>query len=430
MSDRPSFLDLYKRVVDGTKPCWEYHAWCMLATLSVFAGKRFWFEFGPYIYDCKTYVVLVGDAGSGKSSAMDRAKNIVRAAQCCPVSASQTSKEAMTQEMSGEKFLGKKYYLRGIKREYNQLAIFATEFTQFIGINPIGMLDFLTTVWSEMVYEVKTKHQGNDFIPEPYITMCACMTPGTAQGFLKQNILTSGFARRTAFVFSNTSNIVHIPSYTNEQKEAEKACVDFGRMLQTKSGRFDWTPELKDYYCAWNQDNEEKKRERPECMRGWYESKGEMLFKVSMLVALANEFGDRLVLDVPHYKLALHYCTLLEKNLERVFQGAGINRNAQASNGICNMLLALGRPMNEKHILAQFFDQATSANDLKDTITHLVTVGRIAEYPIVDPATKAPLGRLLGAPETIKTLTVEKAVFYFLRPVGEPPEDPLSGQHP
>ena len=408
-----SFISSYFKTIEDSEPPFEYHAWCMLSTLSVFAGRRFWFPFGPLNYYPNLYVVLVGEPAMRKSTAMSRAKNIVRASGVCPVAATQQSKQSISLEMSHEKFTGRKYFEYNKQTvEYNQYAIFATELTQFIGIDPLGMLDFLTTVWDEAVYEVKTKNKGNDFVRGPYITLCACMTPELVKGFLRQNLLTGGFARRTAFVFSSTKNIVPIPSYTEAQQEAERQCVEFGKMIQHRSGPFDWTEQLKKFYIDWNFENEKTLRERPPTTRGWYQSKAEMLFKVSMLIALSemDKPDTSLLLDIPHYKAALKFCAYVEQNLERVFEGAGINPNANAAAQICRMLEALDRPMNRKHIEAMFFDQATSLNELRDTITHLISVGRLAEKTIT--VSNAVMGSVIGTPGSLTRYTdAQLAVF-------------------
>jgi hypothetical protein len=319
----------------------------MLATLSVFAGRRFWFPFGSLRFYPNLYVTLVGDPGGGKSTAMNRAKAIVRSAAVCPVAASQITKEALMQKMSSTHegkpkpvpFAGQRFFTYEDQRhEYNQYAIFATELTQFIGVNPMGFLEFLTAVWDEPVVEVETKNKGCDYVLGPYVTMLACMTPDIVKGYLKMNILSSGFARRNAFVFSSDKNIVHWPEFTEEQQAAEERCVAFGKRIQSRCGAFGVSQECRTFYEDWDTENENTIKDRSPAIRGWFESKGEMLWKIAMLVALAEE--SPLVIEVPHYKLALQFCAMLEKNLTRVFEGTGINPNAQAASQICRMLEA------------------------------------------------------------------------------------------
>src|SRR5215831_12020017 len=149
-----SFISDYLEFTSNTESPTDYHKWACMSALSVLAGRRFWFRLGPITYYPNLYVVLVGHPGVKKSSALDRAKDIVRAVDCCPIAATQATKEFLAKAMSAEKFKGKKFFKNGDKiEEYNQYAIFATELTQFIAVNPMGMLDFLTTVYTEKVYD-------------------------------------------------------------------------------------------------------------------------------------------------------------------------------------------------------------------------------------------------------------------------------------
>ncbi len=417
MSD---FISDYFKTVEETESPFQYHVWAMLSVLSSGAGRRFWFQLGPFNYYTNLYVVLVGDPGVTKSSALGRAANIVHLSKICPVAATQTSKEAMTLEMSHEKFPGRKYFRHeNVVQEYNQYAIYAGELTQFIGINPIGFLDFLTTIWDRPVYEVKTKNKGNDFIQGPYINMLACMTPEIVKGFLKQNILSGGFARRTAWVFASTSAVIPIPSYTDEQKAAEIRCVEFLIRLQERSGQFDWTKELETFYVDWYVKNKETIRDRHPSTRGWFQSKAEMLFKLSMLICLAEE--GPLVLELRHWKIALKFCEYVEKDLERVFEGSGINPNANAAAQICRMLAAMDRPMSRKKIEAMFFDQATNLNELRDTINHLISVGKLAERELfgVVNGVRQTLGKLIGTSESFAPYS-DEVLATFLLPTPQP----------
>lgn len=404
-----SFLTDYTLMTENTSPAREYHIGTMLSVLSVMAGRRFWYQFGPMTFYPNLYVGLVGDPGLTKTSAMSRGKNIVRAAQVCPVAASQETKEYITQQMSGTEngkpkkvpFAGQRFFQNKDRRvEYNQYAIFASELVDFIAVNPQGFLDFLTAVWDDPIYEVKTKHQGQDIIVGPYVTMLSCMTPEKLKGYLKLSILTGGFARRCMWFYAAHDNAVPIPGYTEEQKAAELRCIQFFERIKGKSGEFTWTDETKAFYLDWFADNHAKWKDRHPSTRGWYKSKGEILFKLSILIALAEEEGERLVIELPYYKLAMHYCSMVEKNLERVFEGTGINPSANAAAQICRMLESPHMvPMNKKYIEAMFFDQVPSLNELRDTLTHLCSVGRLAEKQIFINNQLA--GTLLGTPSSL-----------------------------
>lgn len=334
-----------------------------------------------------------------KSSAMDRAKSIVRGVKCCPIAAAQATKEFISKAMSHEKFPGKKYFKHpdGTAEEYNQYAIFATELTQFIGVNPIGMLDFLTTVYTENVYDCDTKGQGSDLVYGPYITLLACLTPEMLKGFLKMNILTGGFSRRTIFVYGTRGGIVPIPQ--RPPPELEKGLVEWGVRIQDYAGEFSFGKGAEEWYVDWYTKLQTNLMDisKPTTV-GYYSTKHELLFKVCMLIALSETFKP--IIEIGHFELAEKYFFQpVEKNLERVFEGSGINPNSPAAVQICRMLESLSKPMNRKHIEAMFFDSATSLHELRDTIQHLVAVGRLAERTIT--VNGQLMGTVLGTPESI-----------------------------
>lgn len=423
----PTYISDYFCTTARTEPCLDYHKWSMLMTLSVFAGRRFWLPFGPYTYYPNLYVVLVGDAGSCKSSAMNRAKDIVRASQVIPMPASQSTKEALLQKMSSttdgkpkkDPYPGQKFFFHGDKKiEYNQYAIFATELTQFISQNPLGWIEFLTAVWDEPMIEVDTKNKGHDFVMHPYITMQACMTPDIVKGFLKMNILSSGFGRRTVWVYDSGPGIVARPVFTQEQKEAEERCILFGQELQKRSGAFTCSDECWVFYEEWYADNKKTLKDKAPNLQSWYRSKAEMLFKISMLIALAET--DELVITLPVYRMALSFCNGIEARMGRVFEGTGINPNAMAAAQVCRMLEAMDTPMNKKHVESAFFDQATSINELRDTLAHLCNVGRLEERSLY--ANAVLIGTVIGTPTSMQGRSDAELVGFLGRYAAPQPE--------
>lgn len=399
---KQGFIQNYMHMCEGTKPDKVYHIWCMLTTLSVFAGRRVWFPFGPRRYYPNIMTCLVGDPATGKSSAMERSLDVVREAGICPVSGTRITKEALIKRMSSEKFTGRKLYMEGTKQvEYNQYAIFATEFVDFLGLDAQGFLDFFTAAWDQPVLDTETLHAGQAVVMGPYLTLLACMTPEKLKGFMKMSVLTGGFARRCAWVYSNERNLVLRPSFSESQREAKAWLIEYGKRQQAIAGAFQITPECDALYEEWATENHHTLMDKHPSTRSWYESKGEMLFKIAMLVALGEEQG--LVLDVPHYRAAMKFCDFLEgkngERLSRVFEGAGINPNAGVSIQICHMLEALDRPMNKKHLKAMFGDQASSWRDLEDTIVHLVACERLVERNL--QANGILLGTVIGTPTSM-----------------------------
>jgi hypothetical protein len=419
-----SFLGDYFLATSNNESPPTYHRWCGLSALAAIAGRRFWFRLGPFTYYPNFYVVLVGDPGVKKSAAMDVAKDLVRKVGKIPMAASSTTKEAIATEMGHEKYPGKKFFtnpVSGMMEEYNQLAIFATEFTTFLGVNPTGMLDFLTSIYTESVYDERYKNKGSTLFVGPFITMLACMTPETVKGYLKLNILTGGFSRRTMFVYGARGRPNPWPGNTPEQQAAMKRCIEFGKDVQTLAGEFVLSEDGAEWYEEWYMKNAHALPDRRPNIQNYFSTKHEFLFKTAMLVALSERHGDKLDNQITAANLEFlnsRFFSPVEEVLERVFEGAGINPNASAAAQVCRMLEALDKPMPLKHIHAIFFDQVTSLSDLKDTLQHLIAVGRLSSRDVT--ANGQLLGTIIGTPAALLRTTDVEAALVLRAPLPQP----------
>jgi hypothetical protein len=257
--------------------------------------------------------------------------------------------------------------------------------------------------------------------------MLACMTPEIVKGFLKMNILTGGFSRRTVFVYANRGNLIPKPSLTPEQVRAQEYCVKWGEAIQHRSGEFVMSDAADKWYVDWYMNLHTKITEiaKPTTM-GYYTTKHELLFKSAMLIALSED-PERLIIDVGHFELAERFFRPVEEKLERVFEGSGINPNASSAIQICRMLEAMDRPLNKKHLEAMFFDQATSISELRDTISHLVMVGRLAERNIV--VNGQLMGTVIGTSGSIQAYNDVQLASFLVKPLGAAltPVAPIAG---
>src|SRR2546421_4508695 len=82
----------------------SYHIWSCLAAYSTILSRRVWIDRGYFQVFPNLYVVLVGDAGSGKNTAKHIAtkKLIMDQFPDVPISASVTSREDVCKFMGSE----------------------------------------------------------------------------------------------------------------------------------------------------------------------------------------------------------------------------------------------------------------------------------------------------------------------------------------
>lgn len=339
-------------------------------------------EQGIFLHYPNIYVVLVGSPGAKKSTAMNVAKKLIREIKDIPLAATAITKEALVRYMSEEDSPCKKSYknVDGVIEEYTPMSIFATELTHFMSVNPIGMIDFLTTIYDEPVYEVKTKHAGNDLIEGPYITLLGCMTPDITSNFIKMNIITGGFARRSIFVWADSkqNELFPFPTVTHEQGQAWKACIEWAQKVKKVNGKFMWSKEARDWYEAWyiNHKRNILPTIKDPMVAGYYESKHVQLIKVTMLVALSESL--ELTLEKNYFTAALGFLDEAEQNLNRVFEGTGRNELAKVASKLIETIERINQPVPIKQLKLVFFRDAQGV-DFDKIKFHLITTDQLVE---------------------------------------------------
>jgi hypothetical protein len=377
----PTFIEDYLFATSGNESPVVYHKWSCLSALSALVGRRFWFNHGPFTYYPNFYTLLVGDAGVKKSSAMDRAKDLIRAVGSIPIAATSTSKEAITKMMGDEKYEGRKKFTNSslhLEEEYTQLAIFATEFTSFLGmIAPESILDFLTGIYTEKVYDEKFKGTGNQFFPGPYVTLLGCLVPHTMKGVLKQAVVQGGFSRRTMFVYGFSAPPVAWPEYTPAQQAAFARCVSWGKEIAKHHGEMRFSETDKERFKAWYDANYNSVSDKKPVLQPYFRTKHEFLLKTLMLMTLSIDGPSARMMDFATLEyLDRNFFAPVEEHLERVFDGTGTNPEAEAAAQVCRMLESLNKPMPRKKIEALFF---ASSREITKTVDHLVMVGRLSQ---------------------------------------------------
>jgi hypothetical protein len=285
-----NFIADYLTYNSGNECPENYHIWSALSILSATVNRKIWIDMGYFEIIPNLYVCLVGEQGNRKTVAKDIAYDMFR--EVCPnipVSAESMSKEAVAQYMASEE------QARSFKDpatqkiiETHPFAIFITELKNFLSINAVTMVDFLTTIYDRKFYDVKTKNKGNDIIPNPCVTFLACETPEWLIARLKDSIISGGFCRRMLFIVESDSDVrIAFPSITKESAEAALRCKAHLKILNSPdfAGQIVWSSDAKEYYENWYKN---LKLPSDPFMKGFYRSKHIQVLKVASLCTAAD----------------------------------------------------------------------------------------------------------------------------------------------
>lgn len=330
-----SFLGDYRIFAKGSESHPTYHTFSALVALSSIISRRVWCEQGYFKVYPNLYVVLVGPPGNRKTSAMSIAKNLIREVKNVPFSAECVTKEKLIMDMSEqEQVIDKLPEQYAAQRIFTPMTVMVTELSEFLGMGSIGMINFLTTIYDQDVYEHRTKNRGEVLLTGPYLNFLACTTGDWITSYLRTDVISGGFSRRAIFVLeTGKAGRIPFPEVSAEAKSAWERVVTYARQLQKVSGPFRWHPAAKQYYIDWYTH---LKIPQEETVVGYYETKHMQLLKITMLVALSE--STELELRIEHLEFGLALLKLAEENLSRVFEGIGRNELNGAASKVLDLL--------------------------------------------------------------------------------------------
>lgn len=382
----PNFLRDYREFTSGNECHPTYHLFSSLIGLSSIISRRVWLDMDYFTIYPNLYVVLVGPPGNRKSSAMATTKYLLRELQKIPFSGECISKEKLVMDMVEQERV-----IEGLpdtfqsKRIYSPMTICVTELSEFLSISAAGMIGFLTDVYDQDFYEHKTKNKGSAVVTGPFLNLLACTTPEWITTYLRSDIISGGFSRRTLFVYETEKSArIPFPTVTPAMRAAWGRVLAHAHKLLDIRGPFIWHKEAKDFYIDWYTKLEVPKEETT---IGYFETKHIQMLKVAMLIALSE--GTELVLHKRHILGALDLLGLIEKNLGRVFQSMGRNLLNATATKVLDILRSSpgtykdtggadvkGHLIATKKLESIMFREVDQA-DLKLVMDHLTSTGKI-----------------------------------------------------
>jgi hypothetical protein len=395
-----NFLKNFLTYAEGCETPELYDLWSAVATLSSVVSRRVWINQGYYTIYPNLYIVLVGAPGGRKTTAMNMCKDMLMELGNIPFAATCMTKEALCRYMATQ--CTRSFPIpnkpNAEPKIYTPITMCLTELSHFLGTNQAHMIDFLTTIYDQEIYDAKTKNKGDDIIPGPYLTVLACTTPSNITRYLKEDVISGGFSRRALFAFElDDGEAIPFPTVTPTAAKAWEDCIKWAKGLEEVAGEFEWTAEATSWYGPWYTKLFNSLRTHTDIRtRGYFKSKHIQLLKVAMLIALSET--TELKLKKVHLEVGLELLDKLEKNLTRVFEGMGRNELAPIAARIVEMLEMVGSPISEKKVIAEFYKDADT-REMYGIVAHLVNSGKVLAIDERDPKTKAVIRRLLSTPQ-------------------------------
>lgn len=187
---KQDFISAYFNYIGETEAPMTFHRWACITILGAWIGRDYTFELGHFNIKPNIYCMLLGNAGSRKSTAIKIAARLIAKAGYKSVAADRTTKEKFLLDLAGAGDLivdehGKKSpeevleeNLFGTDSHVPEMLIAADEFNTFIGNGNIEFLSMLGVLWDhEGVFRNKVKNSKSVEVHDPFVSIIAGNTP-------------------------------------------------------------------------------------------------------------------------------------------------------------------------------------------------------------------------------------------------------------
>ena len=206
----PDFISRYMEFcdVENSEAPAIYHRWTCMSILGAYFGRNIWMEFGSGVLYPNQYIMLMGDPGTRKGTAMGIGKKLLKTAGYHRFAADKTSKERFLMDM-------KQYDLPpGGDADLLELTldtpaetyICSGEFTDFIGQNNMEFVTMLTNLWDNLAEYVNPKITGKSVrVEKPTVNLLGANTPEGFSLAFPPEALGNGFLSRVILLYAEVT---------------------------------------------------------------------------------------------------------------------------------------------------------------------------------------------------------------------------------
>ncbi len=375
-----SFVADFVEYMSGTECPPIFNVWTAYGLLSAAIGRKVYCDIDYFFVRCDTYILLVGRSGAKKTAAMLLGLDILReAVPDVVLSGDNETYQGIITWMHNDN--SSRTYLDedGKTIEYKPYHIFAEELMDYLQLNPIAMVTFLTSIYGKKGYQYKLKNEEHTLI-NPYVTMFGCTTPEWLTDQVKSKNFAEGYGRRTIIVCC--SDILRRkPVLTPTMSAARQRCVVRLVQLSKLAGPVKLDRDAHDHF--WNfyvsqRDPDDR------FLQNWYSTRHLNTLKIAMLSSVAER--DDLVVTLNHVKLAIGLIEEVESKLGMVTERIGRDETIDSSLQVLNIL------RNNKGTMSEKLLKLKTRKDFKDPVEQFRTMQFLAQTGQIVVADEATNG--------------------------------------
>lgn len=231
-SQSDDFFAAYFNYLGETEAPIFFHRWSVIAAVGALLERNYYLHHGHFVVNPNMYVMLIGDPGTRKSTAIKMVKRLLAMSGYTTFSADKTTKEKFLLDLSGAEFdetgkeilsssqgdalVAKNLWGADVLEETPaaQMFIAADEFNEFMGNGNIEFISLLGNLWDYSgIFKNRIKNGKSVSINDPTVSILGGNTPtGFSLAFPPESLGQGFFSRLILIAGQTTGKKIAFPS--------------------------------------------------------------------------------------------------------------------------------------------------------------------------------------------------------------------------
>jgi len=220
------FYQKYFNYIGDTEAPLIYHRWCAISIVAALLGRNVYFPFGHSRIYPNMYIMLEGNPGARKGTALKPARNLLKGIEFAKLAPDRLSAERFIAEMQ---LLNQPETIDGIEFEKlnfetpSEIYVMAAEFQDFIGTANISFIVLLTNLWDNLdEYKHPKLHGKSVYVYAPTVNLIAAANQQSIAQSLPIEAIGQGGTSRIILVHGEpTGKQITFPKPVSQQAKLE-----------------------------------------------------------------------------------------------------------------------------------------------------------------------------------------------------------------
>jgi hypothetical protein len=302
-----------------------FHFWSGVSAIAGALRRKVYIDQEYFSWTPNFYIVLVAPPAIGtKSTAMNLAAALLREIEGVRFGPDCITWQALPPALSAASEMV--LMPDAMYHPMSCLTFASSELGSLLDLKDRRMVEVLTDLWdgNQRVWKKETKFSGSDTVPNPWMNIIACTTPGWLADNIPRVMIGGGLTSRIVFVYANYKKCLRAyprKVISNEARNLRPQLIHDLEAISMMKGEYFLTPEAEEYGEQWYEEHHKKPPaglSHCKGLEGYLSRKQGHVHKLAIVLAAAS--SSELLITKDILQSAVRMMTAVERDLPRVFR--------------------------------------------------------------------------------------------------------------